>query len=171
MAEASPAHNPDYQNRGRNDRRQPVSGQDKGRNDSRSQREELFTKRFCMTPCACCGAKNHPMLGPIKSPDGAPLDCDYVCPTAKCSNWQEQRRQRNPLRFQPCPKKFAAMCHNNTTIAHTALDDYERIGTGRYRNPTERNTFKKAVLINCKASSRSSNPYPKKSTARGSQVE
>jgi hypothetical protein len=170
MAEASPAHNPDYQNRGRNDRRQPVSGQDKGRNDSRSQREELFTKRFCMAPCACCGAKNHPMLSPIKSPDGAPLDCDYVCPTAICSNWQEQRRQRNALRFQPCPKKFAAMCHNDTATADKALSEYERIGSGQYRNPSERNAFRRDVLMNCKAPVGSGN-YPKRNTSGGSQVE
>jgi hypothetical protein len=170
LAEASPAHNPEYQNKGRNDRRQPSGGQEKGRNDNRSQREELFTKRFCMAPCACCGAKNHPMLSPIKSPDGAPLDCDYVCPTAICSNWQEQRRQRNALRFQPCPKKFAAMCHNDTASANTALEEYERIGSGQYRNPSERNAFRRDVLMNCKAPVGSSN-YPKRTAAGNSQVE
>jgi hypothetical protein len=170
LAEASPAHNPEYQNKGRNDRRQPSGGQEKGRNDNRSQREELFTKRFCMAPCACCGAKNHPMLSPIKSPDGAPLDCDYVCPTAICSNWQEQRRQRNALRFQPCPKKFAAMCHNDTASANTALEEYERIGSGQYRNPSERNAFRRDVLMNCKAPVGSGN-YPKRTAAGNSQVE
>ena len=170
LAEASPAHNSEYQNKGRNDRKQPGGGQDRGRNDSRSQREELFTKRFCMAPCACCGAKNHPMLSPIKSPEGAPLDCDYVCPTAICSNWQEQRRQRNALRFQPCPKKFAAMCHNDTATANTALGEYERIGSGQYRNPSERNAFRRDVLMNCKAPTGPSN-YPKRNTAGGSQVE
>ena len=170
LAEASPAHNSEYQKKGWNDRRQPAGGQEKGRNDNRSQREELFTKRFCMAPCACCGAKNHPMLSPIKSPEGAPLDCDYVCPTAICSNWQEQRRQRNALRFQPCPKKFAAMCHNDTATANTAIGDYERIGSGQYRNPAERNAFKRDVLMNCKAPSGNSN-YPKRHAAGGSQVE
>jgi len=170
LAEASPAHSPEYQNKARNDRRQPSGGQEKGRNDNRSQREELFTKRFCMAPCACCGAKNHPMLSPIKSPDGAPLDCDYVCPTAICSNWQEQRRQRNALRFQPCPKKFAAMCHNDTATADKALNEYERIGSGQYRNPPERNAFRRDVLMNCKAPVGPGN-YQKRISAGGSQVE
>ena len=114
--------------------------------------------------------KNHPLLSPIISPEGAPLDCNYVCPTVICSNWQEQRSKRNSLRFQPCPKKFAAMCHNDTTIVNTALGEYERIGSGQYRNPTERNAFKRNVLMNCKASLGPSN-YPTRNTTGGSQVE
>ena len=92
-------------------------------------------------------AKNHPMLSPMMSPEGAPLDCDYVCPTAIGSNWQEQRRQRNSPRFKPCPNKFAARCHNDTATANTALDEYERIGSGKYRNPEERNAFRRDVLM------------------------
>ena len=76
-----------------------------------------------MAPCTCCETKNHPMLSPITGTEGSPLDCDYICPTAICGNWQEQRRQRNSLRFQPCPKKFAAMCQYDTAIANTALGE------------------------------------------------
>ena len=115
-------------------------------------------------------AKNHPMLSPIISPEGAPLDCDYICPTAICSNWQEQRRQRNPLRFQPCPNKFAARCYNDTATANTALDEYERIGSGEYRNPQERNAFRRDVLMNYKTPLGSSN-YPRRSIGSGSPVE
>ena len=166
MAEASSAHDPDY---GKKNRKQP-GRRDKGRNGNESTREELFVKRFCMAPCACCGAKNHPMLSPIKSPEGAPLDCNYVCPTASCSNWQEQRRQRNSLRFQPCPKKFAEMCHNDTATANAALVEYERIGSGQYKNPPVRNAFRRDVLMSCKAPSGSSN-YPRRTMDKGSPVE
>ena len=161
MTEASPAHKLGF---GKRNHRQP-GGQDREREVLK--REELFAKRFCMAPCACCGAKNHPMLSPIKSPEGAPVDCDYICPTVICSNWQEQRMQRNPLRFQPCPRKFAAMCHNDTAMANTAFSEYECIGSGRYRNPRERNTFRRDVLMNCKAPLGSSN-YPRRTMDKDS---
>ena len=62
------------------------------------------------------------------------------------------------------------MCHNDTATANTAIGDYERIGSGQYRNPAERNAFKRDVLMNCKAPSGNSN-YPKRHAAGGSQVE
>ena len=65
------------------------------------------------------------MLSPIRTPEGAPLNCDYVCPAALCENWQEQRVKRNINRFQPCPKKFAHMCKQDAKRAHAALVDYE----------------------------------------------
>ena len=117
--------------------------------ENRTTREEYFTKKFCTNPCASCGNSSHPMLSPIKTPEGAPLDCDYICPAAMCTNWQEQRKQKNALRFQPCPKKFAAMCHNNASTAHTASQDYEQIGSGQYRNPQDRSSFRREVLSYC----------------------
>jgi hypothetical protein len=113
------------------------------------------------------------MLSPIKTPEGAPLDCDYVCPAAMCTNWQEQKKQKNSLRFQPCPKKFAAMCHNNSAKAHTAFQDYEQVGSGQYRNPQDRSNFRREVLTYCDAPTGPAE-YPSRGTrtgGTGAQVE
>jgi hypothetical protein len=83
-----------------------------------------------------------------------------------CTNWQEQRKQKNALRFQPCPKKFAAMCHNNASTAHTAFQDYEQIGSGQYRNPQDRSTFRREVLSYCDPP-KSLADYPSRGTNRG----
>ena len=120
--------------------------------ENRTVREDYFTKKFCTYPCACCGNSNHPMLSPIKTPDGALVDCDYISPAAMCTNWQEQKKQKNSMRFQPCPKKFAAICHNNASMEHKAFQDYEQIGSGQYRNSQDRSTLGREVLTYCEPS-------------------
>jgi hypothetical protein len=91
------------------------------------------------------------MLSPIKTPEGALLNCNYVCPAALCDNWQEERIKRNINRFQPCPKKFAAMCKFEAKRAHEALVDYEKIGSGQYRKAPERSRFRSEVILLCDA--------------------
>jgi hypothetical protein len=115
----------------------------------RHQREITFSKKFCEPPCACCGDKDHPMLSPIRTPNGAPLNCNYVCPAAMCENWVEERDDKNVNRFQPCPKKFAAMCRHNVIKAHVALNDYEQRGSGQYRKVPDRSKFRMEVLHWC----------------------
>ena len=119
--------------------------------EDKDGREKSFSAKFCTAPCACCGARDHPMLSPIRTPEGAPLNCDYVCPAALCENWQEQRVKRNINRFQPCPKKFAHMCKQDAKRAHAALVDYEKIGSGQYRKPHDRSKFRTDVLNHCGA--------------------
>ena len=90
-----------------------------------------------------------------------------------CTNWQEQKKQKNALQLQPCPKKFAAMCHKNAAMAHTAFQDYEQIGSGQYRNPVDRSNFRKEVLTYCEPPKGPAD-YPSRGTStggRGAQVE
>ena len=89
MAEASSAHNPD-ENRGRMivDNHQA----DKIRKGMMINHKERNCLRNDSAWHHVHATKNHPLLSPIISPEGAPLDCNYVCPTVICSNWQEQRR-------------------------------------------------------------------------------
>jgi len=124
-------------------------GVDRKMREEKSEREDSFSKRFCEPPCACCGIKNHPMLSPIRTPDGASLNCDYVCPAALYENWQEQRAKRNLNRTRPCPMKFAAMCKHEAQRAHDALLDYERIGSGQYSKPQDKMKFRTDVLSVC----------------------
>jgi hypothetical protein len=88
MAEASSAHNPDA-NRGRmivdNHQADKIRKGMMINHKERNLRNDSAWHHVHAT-------KNHPMLSPIVSPEGAPLDCNYVCPTAICSNWQEQRK-------------------------------------------------------------------------------
>jgi hypothetical protein len=132
------------------------AGRNMQQRGDRNTREEYFINKFCTKPCACCGSKNHPMLSPMKDSDGMPLECNYVCPAAMFTNWQEQRKTRSALRFQPEAKKFAAMCHNDSSVANSALQEYEQVGSGQYRSPQDRLTFKTEVLKNCKTSSQTS---------------
>jgi len=106
------------------------------------------------------------MLSPIRTPDGAPLNCDYVCPAAMCGNWIEERNRKNINRFQPCPKKFSAMCKHDAKRAHEALVDYERIGSGQYRKPPERSKFRTEVLALCNAPA-DRNSMPQRTRAVG----
>jgi hypothetical protein len=132
---------------------QSSSYEQKDRRDKedKNNRENTFSKRFCEPPCACCGTKDHPMLSPIRTPEGAPLNCDYVCPVAACENWQEQRVRRNINRFQPSPRKFAVMSKHDAKRAHEALVDYEKIGSGQFRKAPERSKFRTEVLACCDA--------------------
>jgi len=135
---------------------EPRDRRDRDRDNNKEKmdkeaREATFSKKFCSPPCACCGARDHPMLSPIRTPDGAALNCDYVCPAALCDNWQEQRIKRNINRFQPCPKKFAAMCKFDAKRVHEALVDYERTGSGQYRKAPDRSKFRMEVISLCDA--------------------
>jgi len=137
---------------------QPYERNDRRDRDEKAGKENSFSKRFCEAPCACCGTKDHPMLSPIRTPEGAPLNCEYVCPAALCNNWLEQRMQRNVNRFQPCPKKFAEMCKRDARRAHEAFVDYEKIGSGQYRRAQEKSKFRMEVLSHCDAPARGAMP-------------
>ena len=83
MADTAPPQ-PQQQQYKRMERRDRVQNGEERRD--RKNREDSFIRRFCMAPCACCGHKDHPMLSPVRTPDGAALDSDYVCPVAMCNN-------------------------------------------------------------------------------------
>jgi hypothetical protein len=59
--------------------------------------------------------------------------------------------KKNISRFQPCPKKFAAMCKYEAKRAHEALVDYEKIGSGQYRKAPEKSKFRMEVIKHCEA--------------------
>jgi hypothetical protein len=139
---------------------------DRREKDNKDTREGTFSAKFCSAPCACCGAKDHPMLSPIRTPEGAPLNCNYVCPAALCENWQEERVKRNVNRFQPCPKKFAMMCRNDAKRAHEAIVDYEKVGSGQYRRAPDRAKFRTDVLRFCEAPA-SRADFPQRTRAVG----
>jgi hypothetical protein len=79
--------------------------------------------------------KNHPMLSPIVSPEGAPLDCNHVCPTAICSDWQEQGDNAISSGFN-----LALRIYSNVPLRHGhCKHSIRRICTeqyGRNRNVT-----------------------------------
>ena len=123
----------------------------KGNGDQKESRENYVIRVFCTAPCACCGSDNHAMLSPIKTPEGVPLNSEYICPVAMCENWEEARQLKPPkLRFAPCPKKFAAINKHDTNLVHAAINDYVEKGSGKFRDQTERLTFKNEVLSLCK---------------------
>ena len=133
----------------------------------RKNREDSFIRRFCMAPCACCGHKDHPMLSPIRTPDGAALDSDYVCPVAMCSNWQEQKTKKNAQRFHPCPKKLASACRNDAQRAQMALQDYEKVGSGQYLRLPDKIKFRNEVLQHCGKPPMNRAPFPQRTKAVG----
>jgi hypothetical protein len=97
------------------------------------------------------------MLSPIKAPDGTPLNSEYICPVAMCDSWEEARQLKPPkLRFAPCPKKFATVNKNDTNLVHAAFKDYVEKGSGKFRDPEERLSFKNEVLNMCKTPPKSS---------------
>ena len=142
------------QNRDRNRNQDRYS---KGNGEGKESREQYVIRVFCTAPCACCGSDKHAMLSPIKAPDGTPLNSEYICPVAMCDNWEEARQLKPPkLRFAPCPKKFATVNKNDTNLVHAAINDYVEKGSGKFRGPEERLTFKNEVLSMCKTPSKSS---------------
>ena len=60
------------------------------------------------------------------------------------------------MRFAPCPKKFAAACKHDINQANTALKDYVTQGSGKFRDPTERESFSNEVMKACKSAPKSS---------------
>jgi hypothetical protein len=151
---------PQYERR---DRRPQYNNKER---NSDGERAANFAKKFCTPPCACCGAKDHPMLSPIRTPEGARLDCDYVCPAAKHMKWEEQKRKRGTQKFQPDPIRFAEMCRRDVRLAHEALQDFEKTGSGAYRQPAERSKFRSEVLLHCKAPANKAE-YPQRTRAVG----
>ena len=143
------------------ERDQNRGGRNRDRYDNKSNGgqketpEEYVTRVFCSKPCACCGSDKHALLSPIKAPDGTRLNSEYICPVAKCDNWEEARKLKDrKLRFAPCPKKFAALNNYDANLVNIAFNDYIEKGTGKYRDPTERSAFKNEVLSFCKTPQR-----------------
>jgi hypothetical protein len=150
---------PRYDDKGRSDGRdrQKTYSRDGQNNGNREAREAYITKVFCNAPCACCGSGKHAMLSPIRTADGKPQTSEYICPVAMCENWNEARKTKPvKLRFAPCPKKFAAACKHDTNQANAALKDYVEQGSGKFRDPTEREAFTNDVMKACKATTKSS---------------
>ena len=141
------------------DRRRSEEGNDRQKynnsrggqsNGNREAKEAYITKVFCTAPCACCGSGKHAMLSPIRSADGKAQTSEYICPVAFCENWSEARNTKPiKLRFAPCPKKFAAACKHDTNLVKVAIKDYIEQGSGKFRDPIERETFSKEVMKAC----------------------
>jgi len=92
------------------------------------------------------------MLSPIRSAEGKAQTSEYICPVAMCDNWNEAKKTKPvKLRFAPCPKKFAAACKNDTNLANAALKDYIERGSGKFRDPKEREVFSDEVMKACKS--------------------
>jgi len=161
MAETEQKRN--YQaDRGR-DRRPQQNNKEKWNS---KEKAENFSRKYCAPPCACCGAKDHPMLSPIRTSDGALLDSEYVCPAAQHMKWSEQKQKRDTQKFQPDPMRFAEMHKRDAKRVHEALVEFERVGSGSYRQPMERAKFRLEVLKHCNAPSNKSE-YPQRSKAVG----
>jgi len=147
---------PKYEERGRHENRdrqkQPYNNGKEGQNGgNREAREAYIVKVFCTAPCACCGSSKHPMLSPIRTPDGQPQTSEYVCPVTFCKNWREARTLKpTKLRFAPCPLKFAAAYKHDVNLVNAALKEYAEKGSGKFRDPSERAAFSKEVLQACK---------------------
>ena len=132
MADASPVHNPD-ENRGLMiaDNHQA----DKIRKGMMINHNERNCLRNDSAWHHVHATKNHPMLSPIVSPEGAPLDCNHVCPTAICSDWQEQGDNAISSGFN-----LALRIYSNVPLRHGhCKHSIRRICTeqyGRNRNVT-----------------------------------
>jgi len=147
-----------YDDKGRSEGkdRQKTYSRDGQNSGNREAKEAYITKVFCTAPCACCGSGKHAMLSPIRTPDGKPQTSEYICPVALCENWNEAKKTKPiKLRFAPCPKKFAAACKHDTNLANTALKDYVEKGSGKFRDPTEREAFSNEVMKACRANPKS----------------
>ena len=75
-----------------------------------------------------------------------------MCPVTLFDTW-EAAKKANPQyqKFFADPKKFAKVNQFNSSKVMAALKDYESNGSGKYRSPQERATFKNAVLLACNA--------------------
>jgi hypothetical protein len=134
------------------DRQKSYGNRDGQNNGNREAKEAYITKVFCTAPCACCGSSKHAMLSPIRSAEGKAQTSEYICPVAMCDNWNEAKKTKPvKLRFAPCPKKFAAACKNDTNLANAALKDYIERGSGKFRDPKEREVFSDEVMKACKS--------------------
>jgi hypothetical protein len=146
---------PKYEEKGRydnRDRQKPSynNNRENQNGGNREAREAYIVKIFCTAPCACCGSSKHPMLSPIRTPDGQPQTSEYVCPVALCKNWREAKTLKpTKLRFAPCPLKFAAVNKHDVILANAALKEYAEKGSGKFREPSERAAFSKEVLQAC----------------------
>ena len=155
MSTSQAENKPKYEERGRYDNRDRQKSYNNNRENlnggNREAREAYIVKVFCTAPCACCGSSKHPMLSPIRTPDGQPQTSEYVCPVALCKNWREAKTLKPPrLRFAPCPLKFAAANKHDVNLANAALKEYAEQGSGKFREPSERAAFFKEVLQACK---------------------
>ena len=136
-------------------------------NGDKKMRYTVFSEECCGSPCACCGARDHPIVSPNRAPEGMSLTCDFICPVALCDNWQEQRVKRDLTRLQPCPRKLAAMCNHDAKKANEALEHYEQLGSGQYRQLSDRTKFRADVLELCGPSATKSATIQKKHAEEG----
>jgi hypothetical protein len=168
-----------YEGDGRRQRDRDQSRGDRNRNgDQKESPEEYVTRVFCSTPCACCGSDKHSLLSPIKASDGTRLNSEYICPVAKCDNWEQARKLKDKKqKFAPCPKKFAAVNKYDINLVQAAINDYTEKGTGKYRDPADRLAFKNEVMSLCKTPSRPNGgtrvvgSVPKEERCNSGQIE
>ena len=75
-----------------------------------------------------------------------------MCPVTLFDTW-DAAKKANPQyqKFFADPKKFAKVNQFNSSKVLAALKDYENSGSGKYRSPQERASFKNAALLVCNA--------------------